>query len=79
MTVRCKGSFGVDRSDRDPQHARAAFSDFSKNWCAAIRTVSTPPMPPKRLVFLKDRLAKYEYSVAEYYTDVVHGLLSLTA
>jgi outer membrane protein assembly factor BamD len=22
----------------------------------------------KRLVFLKDRLAKYEYSVAEYYT-----------
>lgn len=23
----------------------------------------------KRLVFLKDRLAKYEYSVAEYYTE----------
>ncbi len=25
-----QGFFGVDRSDRDPQHARAAFSDFSK-------------------------------------------------
>ena len=23
----------------------------------------------KRLVYLKDRLAKYEYSVAQYYTD----------
>ena len=40
-----QGFFGVDRSDRDPQHAT------------------------KRLVFLKDRLAKYEYSVAEYYTE----------
>ena len=25
-----QGFFGVDRSDRDPQHARAAFNDFSK-------------------------------------------------
>jgi outer membrane protein assembly factor BamD len=32
----------------------------------------------KRLVFLKDRLAKYEYSVAEYYTAVAHGLPWLT-
>ncbi len=28
---------------------------------------------------LKDRLAKYEYSVAEYYTERGHGLPSLTA
>ncbi|MBI3311789.1 MAG: outer membrane protein assembly factor BamD, partial [Serratia liquefaciens] len=25
-----QGFFGVDRSDRDPQHARAAFRDFSQ-------------------------------------------------
>ena len=25
-----QGFFGVDRSDRDPQHARDAFNDFSK-------------------------------------------------
>ncbi len=31
------------------------------------------------LVFLKDRLAKYEYSVAKYYKNVAHGLPSLTA
>ena len=28
--MHCQGFFGVDRSDRDPQHARDAFNDFSK-------------------------------------------------
>lgn len=62
-----QGFFGVDRSDRDPQHARAAFNDFSKlvrNYPNSQYTTDAT----KRLVFLKDRLAKYEYSVAEYYT-----------
>jgi len=63
-----QGFFGVDRSDRDPAHARDAFNDFS-------RLVRGYPQSQyatdanKRLVYLKDRLAKYEYSVAQYYTD----------
>ena len=62
-----QGFFGVDRSDRDPQHARDAFNDFSK----LVRGYPNSQYvtdATKRLVFLKDRLAKYEYSVAEYYT-----------
>jgi len=58
----------VDRSDRDPQHARAAFSDFSKLVRGYPNSQYTTDAT-KRLVFLKDRLAKYEYSVAEYYTE----------
>ncbi|MBS0969026.1 outer membrane protein assembly factor BamD [Chimaeribacter arupi] len=62
-----QGFFGVDRSDRDPQHARAAFRDFSQ-------LIQSHPDSQyvtdaqKRLVYLKDRLAKYELSVAQYYT-----------
>lgn len=63
-----QGFFGVDRSDRDPQHARAAFSDFSKLVRGYPNSQYTTDAT-KRLVFLKDRLAKYEYSVAEYYTE----------
>jgi outer membrane protein assembly factor BamD len=62
-----QGFFGVDRSDRDPQHARDAFNDFSK----LVRGYPNSQYitdATKRLVFLKDRLSKYEYSVAEYYT-----------
>ena len=57
-----QGFFGVDRSDRDPQHARAAFSDFSKLVRGYPNSQYTTDAT-KRLVFLKDRLAKYEYSV----------------
>lgn len=60
--------FGTDRSDRDPRHARAAFRDFSQlihmhpdSQYAADAT--------KRLLFLKNHLAKYELSVAQYYTE----------
>lgn len=62
-----QGFFGVDRSDRDPQHARAAFNDFSKLVRGYPNSQYTTDAT-KRLVFLKDRTAKYEYSVAEYYT-----------
>lgn len=62
-----QGFFGVDRSDRDPQHARAAFNDFSKLVRGYPNSQYTTDAT-KRLVFLKDRLAKYEYSVVEYYT-----------
>ncbi|MEQ4531922.1 MAG: outer membrane protein assembly factor BamD [Mixta sp.] len=62
-----QGFFGVDRSDRDPEHARAAFRDFSQ----LLRTYPNSQYATdarKRLVYLKDRLAKYELSVAQFYT-----------
>lgn len=62
-----QGFFGVDRSDRDPQHARDAFNDFSK----LVRGYPSSQYvtdATKRLVFLKDRLSRYELSVAQYYT-----------
>lgn len=62
-----QGFFGVDRSDRDPQYARDAFRDFSKLVRGYPRSQYVTDAS-KRLVYLKDRLAKYELSVAEYYT-----------
>ncbi|GLR08470.1 outer membrane protein assembly factor BamD [Mixta theicola] len=62
-----QGFFGIDRSDRDPEHARAAFRDFSQllhNWPNSQYATDAR----KRLVYLKDRLAKYELSVAQFYT-----------
>lgn len=61
-----QGFFGVDRSDRNPEHARAAFRYF-------IQLIRGYPNSQyvmdatKRLVYLKGRLAKYELSVVEYY------------
>ncbi|BBI92965.1 putative outer membrane protein assembly lipoprotein [Serratia symbiotica str. Tucson] len=60
-----QGFFGIDRSDRDPLHARAAFRDFSQERSPNSQYVTDAN---KRLVYLKDRLAKYELSVVEYYT-----------
>lgn len=62
-----QGFFGIDRSDRDPLHARAAFRDFSQ---LIERSTNSQYVTDanKRLVYLKDRLAKYELSVVEYYT-----------
>ncbi|MFT8209892.1 MAG: outer membrane protein assembly factor BamD [Symbiopectobacterium sp.] len=62
-----QGFFSVDRSDRDPQYARAAFRDFRQLLQAYPRSQFATDAS-KRLVFLKERLAKYELSVAEYYT-----------
>lgn len=62
-----QGFFGVDRSDRDPEHARAAFRDFTQ----LIRSYPNSQYATdatKRLVYLKDRLAKHELSVVQYYT-----------
>ncbi|QHM72180.1 outer membrane protein assembly factor BamD [Mixta intestinalis] len=62
-----QGFFGIDRSDRDPEHARVAFRDFSQ----LLRNYPNSQYATdarKRLVYLKDRLAKYELSVAQFYT-----------
>ncbi|MBN3265317.1 outer membrane protein assembly factor BamD [Pectobacterium brasiliense] len=62
-----QGFFGVDRSDRDPQYARTAFRDFNK-LIQGYPNSQYATDANKRLVYLKERLAKYELSVAQYYT-----------
>lgn len=62
-----QGFFGIDRSDRDPLHARAAFRDFSQLIEHAPNSQYLTDAH-KRLIYLKNRLAKYELSVVEYYT-----------
>ncbi|MGV3344740.1 outer membrane protein assembly factor BamD [Enterobacteriaceae bacterium LUAb1] len=62
-----QGLFGIDRSDRDPAHARDAFKDFSQ----LLRNYPNSQYAPdayKRLIYLKNRLAKYDLSVAQFYT-----------
>ncbi len=67
MTARCRASSALIaptaiRSTRD------AFNDFSK----LVRGYPNSQYATdayKRMVFLKDRLAKYELSVVDYYTD----------
>ncbi|MBS0878357.1 MULTISPECIES: outer membrane protein assembly factor BamD [unclassified Tatumella] len=59
--------FGIDRSDRDPSNARQAFTDFSQllqNYPQSQYAADAR----QRMVALKDRLAKYELSVAQFYT-----------
>ncbi|MEQ1975194.1 MULTISPECIES: outer membrane protein assembly factor BamD [unclassified Xenorhabdus] len=62
-----QGLFGIDRSNRDPEHARAAFRDFNQ----LVRYYPNSQYSTdatKRLIFLKERLAKYELAVVQYYT-----------
>lgn len=62
-----QGFFGIDRSDRDPEYAHNAFRDFSQ----LLRDYPNSQYATdayKRLVYLKERLAKYELSVAQFYT-----------
>ncbi|AYA39579.1 outer membrane protein assembly factor BamD [Xenorhabdus nematophila] len=59
--------FGIDRSDRDPEHARAAFRDFN-HLIHDYPSSQYSADAIKRLAFLKERLARYELAVVEYYT-----------
>lgn len=60
--------FGIDRSSRDQDYVIAAFRDFS-------HLVKTFPLSPyandagKRLIYLKNRLAKHQYGIAKYYSE----------
>jgi outer membrane protein assembly factor BamD len=62
-----QGFFGTDCSDRDPLHARVAFHNF-RQLIQRFPTSQYITDANKRLVYLKERLAKYELSVVEYYT-----------
>ncbi|MCR3756063.1 MAG: outer membrane protein assembly factor BamD [Sodalis sp. Psp] len=58
---------GMDRSDRNPKYFHAAFRDFTK----LIRDYPNSRYAidaTKRLVYLKNCLAKYMLSVVEYYS-----------
>lgn len=60
--------FGVDRSSRDQSYATAAFKDMSH----LIQRFPGSPYTKdaeQRLIYLKNRLAKYQYYVAKYYTE----------
>lgn len=61
-----QGFFGIDRSDRDPQHARVAFRDFNQLVRYYPNSLYANDAS-KRLVYLKDRLAKFDLAVVEFY------------
>ncbi|MGK2946017.1 MAG: outer membrane protein assembly factor BamD [Candidatus Malihini olakiniferum] len=61
-----QGFFGIDHSDRYPQYAHAAFRNFHQ----MLQTYPHSQFATdagKRLVFLRERLARYELSVVQYY------------
>jgi outer membrane protein assembly factor BamD len=58
--------FGVDRSDRDPSYARQAFDDFKivlKNYPNSLYASDARA----RAVYLKNRLAKFDLAIADFY------------
>ncbi|OCG27339.1 membrane biogenesis protein [Gilliamella sp. wkB108] len=62
-----QGWFNVDRSDRDPEFATAAFKDFTY-LVSSFPTSQYVADAQKRLVFLKNRLSRYQLKIAQFYT-----------
>jgi outer membrane protein assembly factor BamD len=62
-----QGWFNVDRSDRDPDYAAAAFKDFTY-LVSSFPNSQYAADAQKRLVFLKNRLARYQLKIAQFYT-----------
>ncbi|OCG07795.1 membrane biogenesis protein [Gilliamella sp. wkB178] len=63
-----QGWFNVDRSDRDTDYAMAAFKDFTY-LVSSFPSSNYAADAEKRLVFLKNRLARYQLKVVQYYTE----------
>ena len=60
--------FGVDRYDRGPSYAREAFKDF--NYIITLMPNSKyAPDAKIRMLSLKNRLARQELAIAQYYYD----------
>jgi len=58
--------FGVDRFNRDPSHSQQAFKDFAfliKRYPDSQYAADAL----QRLIFIKDRLARYEVAIAKWY------------
>ena len=58
--------FGIDRFDRDPSHSLQAFKDF-KHLIKFYPKSKYALDAQQRMVFIKDRIARYEISVANWY------------
>lgn len=58
--------FGVDRSDRDPSKSKEAFEDFRRLIEKHPDSKYTPDAK-QRMLYIKNRLAKYEIEVARFY------------
>lgn len=58
--------FGMDRADRDPSYARQAFRDF-KTLVTRYPQSQYAADARARMVSLKDRLSRYDLTVAQYY------------
>jgi outer membrane protein assembly factor BamD len=59
-------TLGIDRADRDPNYARQAFRDF-KSVLTRFPNSQYAADSHARMISLKDRLAKYDLAVADYY------------
>ncbi|MCC2614750.1 outer membrane protein assembly factor BamD [Aestuariibacter halophilus] len=57
---------GIDRSDRDPSKSREAFSDF-RRLLEKYPESKYAADAQKRMVYIKNRLAKYEIAIARFY------------
>ncbi|WP_438862976.1 outer membrane protein assembly factor BamD [Neptunicella sp.] len=57
---------GIDRSDRDPSHARQAFDDF-RTLIEKFPESKYVADAQKRMVYIKSQLAKHEIAIARYY------------
>ena len=62
-----QGWFNVDRSDRDPEFAMAAFKYFTY-LVYSFPNSSYSAYSKKLLIYLKNRISQYELKVAQYYT-----------
>lgn len=58
--------FNIDRADRDASKAREAFDDFD-NLISKFPGSKYAADAKKRMIFIKDRLARYEIAIARYY------------
>lgn len=56
----------IDRSDRDPSKSREAFTDF-RRLIQQYPDSKYAADAKKRMVFIKERLAKYEIAIARFY------------
>lgn len=57
---------GIDRSDRDASDARQSFNDF-RRLIEKFPDSKYAADAQKRMIYIKDRLARYEIAVARYY------------
>ena len=56
----------IDRSDRDPSKSRQAFEDF-RRLIEQYPNSKYAPDAKKRMLHIKDRLARYEIAIARFY------------